>query len=155
MLFIINVIFCKKLVQYNEYLISTVDTDGLVLQHQAISSHSAEYTPMHFQLFMGYQDNLPGDLSWSHSGRVTLICDSKLTNIVSDNDLLPGRHQAIIWINVGILLIRPLETNFSEILINIHIFSFKKMYLKISSPFCLCLNVLSETTATQLKIRYQ
>ena len=28
--------------QYNEYLVSTVDTDGLVLQHQAISSHSAK-----------------------------------------------------------------------------------------------------------------
>ena len=35
-----------KLVQYNEYLVSIVDTDGLVLKHQDISSHSAEYTPM-------------------------------------------------------------------------------------------------------------
>ena len=40
--------FCMKLVHYNEYLVSTVDTDGLVLQHQGISNHSAEYTPMHF-----------------------------------------------------------------------------------------------------------
>ena len=32
--------------------VSTVDTDGLVLDHQGISSHSAEYIPMHFQLFM-------------------------------------------------------------------------------------------------------
>ena len=31
-----------KLVQYNEYLVSTVDTDGLVLKHQGISSYSAE-----------------------------------------------------------------------------------------------------------------
>ena len=31
-----------KLVQYNEYLISIVDTDALVLQHQGISSHSAK-----------------------------------------------------------------------------------------------------------------
>ena len=31
-----------KLVQYNNYLVSTVDTDGMVLQHQGISSHSAE-----------------------------------------------------------------------------------------------------------------
>ena len=36
----------------NAYLVSTVDTDGLVLKHQSISSYSAEYTPMHFQLFM-------------------------------------------------------------------------------------------------------
>ena len=42
-----------KLVQYNEYLVSNVVTDGLVLQHQDISSHNAEYTPMYFQLFTG------------------------------------------------------------------------------------------------------
>ena len=45
-----------KLVQLQEYLFSTVDTDGLVLKHQAISSYSDEYAPnipMHFQLFMG------------------------------------------------------------------------------------------------------
>ena len=43
----------KPMARYNEYLVSTVDTDGLVLQNQDISSHSAEYAPMHFQLFMG------------------------------------------------------------------------------------------------------
>ena len=40
--------------QYNEYLESTVDTDGLVLKHQAISSYNAEYPAvyvlMHFCL---------------------------------------------------------------------------------------------------------
>ena len=41
-----------KLVQYNEYLVSTVATDGLVLQHQGISSYRVEYAPMYFQLFM-------------------------------------------------------------------------------------------------------
>ena len=45
------------------------------------------------------------------------------------------------------LLIGPLGTNFSEILIEILTFSFKKMRLKVSSgkwrPFCLGLNVLS------------
>ena len=40
-------------VQYNECLISIVDTDGLVLQHQGISSHSADYTPMCFPEFKG------------------------------------------------------------------------------------------------------
>ena len=34
----------------------------------------------------------------------------------------PGRHQVIIWTNVGILLIRPLETNYSDILIEIQTF---------------------------------
>ena len=42
MLFIINKIFCTKLVQYNEYLVSIVDTDGLVHQHRRISSLTAE-----------------------------------------------------------------------------------------------------------------
>ena len=42
-----------KLVQYNEYLISIVDTDGLVLLHQDISSHSADYAHMRFPVFKG------------------------------------------------------------------------------------------------------
>ena len=54
------------------------------------------------------------------------ICVSKLSIIASDNGLLPGRRQAIIWTNVGILLIRPLGTNYSEILIEVHTISFKK-----------------------------
>ena len=65
----------------------------------------------------------------------------------SDNGLSPGRRQAIIWTNDGLLLIGPLETNFSEILIKIHTFSFKKIHLKMLSakwrPFCLDLNVLT------------
>ena len=74
------------------------------------------------------------------------ICIGKLTLIGSDNGLLPGQCQAIVQTNAGLLLIGPLGTNFSEILIEIHIFSFKKMHLKMSSgkwrPFCLGLNVL-------------
>ena len=49
------------------------------------------------------------DLSLTHWGRVTHICVGKLTNIDSDNGLSPERRQAIIWTNVGILLIGPLE----------------------------------------------
>ena len=83
----------------------------------------------------------------SHWGRVTHICISKLTSVGSDNGLSPGRHQAIIWTNAGIMLIGPLGTNFSENLIEIHKFSFKKMHLKMSSgkwrSFCLGLNVLN------------
>ena len=41
------------MVQRDEYLVSTVDTDALVLQHQGISSHRAEYALMRFQVFMG------------------------------------------------------------------------------------------------------
>ena len=54
--------------------------------------------------------------SLTHWGRVMHICVGKLTILASDNGLSPGRHQAIIWTNAGILFIRPLETNFSEIL---------------------------------------
>ena len=84
--------------------------------------------------------------SLSHWGRATHICVNKLTIIGSDNGLSPGRRQAIIRTNAGILLIGPIGTNFSEILIKIHTFSFKKMNLKMSSgkcrPSCLGLNVL-------------
>ena len=69
---------------------------------------------------------------------MTHICVDNLTIIGSDNGLSPGRRQAIIQTNAG--------TNFSEILIWIQTFSFKKMHLKMSSakwrPFCLGLNVL-------------
>ena len=75
------------------------------------------------------------------------ICVGNLTIIGPDNGLSPGRRQAIIWTNAGILLIGPWGTNLSEILIKIHTFSFKKMRLKVSSakrrPFCLGLNVLN------------
>ena len=37
-----------ELVKYSEYLVSTADTDGLVLKHQGIISHSTKYAPMHF-----------------------------------------------------------------------------------------------------------
>ena len=36
-----------KLVQYNEYLVIIVDTDGLVDLHQDISSLTAEKAPVH------------------------------------------------------------------------------------------------------------
>ena len=68
-----------------------------------------------------------------HWGRVTHICVSTLTIIGLDNGLSPGRRQAIIRTNSGILLIEPLGTNFSEILSKIHTFSLKKMHFKMSS----------------------
>ena len=84
----------------------------------------------------------------THWGRVTHICVNDLTIIGSDNGLSPGRRQAITWTNVGILLIGPLGTTFSEMLIEIHTFSFKKIHLKMSSGkrrlFCLGLNVLNK-----------
>ena len=82
----------------------------------------------------------------THWGRVTHICVDNLIIIGLDNGSSPAWRQAIIWTNAGILLIGPLGTNFSEILIGIQTFSFKKMHLKMLSakwhPFCLSLNVL-------------
>ena len=57
---------------------------------------------------------------------MTHTCVNNLTVIASDNGLSPGRRQAIIWNNDAILLIWPLGTNFSEILIEIQPFTFKK-----------------------------
>ena len=77
----------------------------------------------------------------THWGQVTHICVGNLTIIGPGNGLSPGRRQAIIWTNAGILLIGPWGTNFSEISMGIQRFSFKKMHLTMSSakwrPFCL------------------
>ena len=85
---------------------------------------------------------LPSQFQSTHWGWVVHICVSKLITIGSDNGLLPGRRQAIIWTNAGILLIGPLGTNFSEILIEVLTFSFKKIHWKMLSgkwwPFCIC-----------------
>ena len=56
----------------------------------------------------------------THWGRVSHICVSKLTIVASYNGLSPGRRQAFIWINAGILLTRTLGTNLKRIL---HIFT--------------------------------
>ena len=92
----------------------------------------------------------PTHIYWlTHWGWVTHICVSDLTSIDSDNDLSPGQRQAIIGTKAGILLKRPSGTNFSDFLVEILIFSFKKMRLKVSSakrrPFCLGLNELNTT----------
>ena len=90
-----------------------------------------------------------GLLHWplTHCDRVTHMWVGNLTNIGTDNGLSPGRNQAIIWTNVGILSIRPLGTNLSEFIFEIHKFWIKKMHLKRSSAnwrsFFLSLNVLT------------
>ena len=101
------------------------------------SKHCAETTKFQYEYFY----------LLTHWGRMTHICVGKLTIIGSDNGLSPERRQVIIWTNAGILSNGPLGTSFSEILIEIYTYSFKKMHLKISSgkwrPFCLGLNVLT------------
>ena len=82
----------------------------------------------------------------THWGRVTHRCVSNQTIIGSDNGLSPCRRQAIIWSNAGILLIRTLGTNFSEMVSKFMNFHSRKIRFKMSSvkwrQVCLGLNVL-------------
>ena len=90
-------------------------------------------------------------------------CVGNLTTIGSDKGLSTGRRQTIIWPNSGILLIRPLWSNCSEILIEIDKFPFTKMHLNMPSakwwPFGLGLNMLRQdigsayTSVHLIKIR--
>ena len=62
------------------------------------------------------------------------------------------QNQTIIWTNAGILLIGPLRTNFSEILIEFHLFSiqenaFEHVIWKMAATLCRpqCINQKNET----------
>ena len=84
----------------------------------------------------------------THWGWVMHMSLSKSNTIDSYSGLSPGRCQSIIWTNVGILLVWPLGTNFSEMLLEIQTFPFMKMHLKMLSvkwrQFYLGLNVLTD-----------
>ena len=70
----------------------------------------------------------------THWGRLTHICIGELTIIGSDDGLSPGWRQATIWTNAEILLIGPIGTNLSGMLIKISSLSMKKICLKMSIP---------------------
>ena len=68
----------------------------------------------------------------SHWGRVTHICISKLTIIVSDNGLSPNQRQAIIWANDGCNIVHwalgnELQWNLNR---NLHIFIQENLFEK-------------------------
>ena len=143
--------FCCKRVHCGIFVWSMV---GFVRWVYCIGSGNG-FTPNRCQTFIWTNDDPvhwhiyvpPGFNVLTHWGRVMHICVGNLTIFGSDNGLSPGRCQAIIWANAGILLIGPLGINISEILIEILTFSFKKIRLKVLSakcrPFCLILNVLT------------
>ena len=84
----------------------------------------------------------------THWGWVMHICVSELWHrCFQVMTLLLSFIKVIIWNTAGTLLIGPLGTNFNEILIEIHTFWGRKIYLKMLSgkwqPFCLGLNVLT------------
>ena len=128
-----------------------------MLEHQQVQLWHSGPVLQWTGIWRGYAWSVTQVLS--HWDRVTHICVVKLTTIGSDNGLSPGRRQAIIRTNAGILLIGPLGTKFSEILIEIYTFSFKKTHLKISSgkwrPFCFSLNVLYVRSNLQAACRWR
>ena len=80
------------------------------------------------------------DLVLLHINKITMHlnsssdtkCVSKLI-FGSDNGMSPGRWQAIIWANAGILSNRTSGANFDEILSEMYAFSFTNMHLKMYS----------------------
>ena len=78
----------------------------------------------------------------TYRGVVTHICVG-IRTVGSDKGFSPGRHQAIIWSNAGILFIGPLGTDFNEILIKIQV-SLANMSSARCLPFLLSLSVLTE-----------
>ena len=125
----------------------------IIFQHRLGSDQATSYYLSQWRLvYWCIYASLGIETEWRN--RVTHICIGEQTIIGSDNGLLPDRHQAIIWTNAGILSTGPLGTNFSEILIEIYTFSFKKMHLKMPSgkwrPSCLGLNELTMSSSNGL-----
>ena len=139
-----------------ELIIFLNQNSGVILkdngEHISTKKTQHVHTRVYFCYKMGHCGIWAKLAAW---GRVTHICVSNLTITGSDNGLSPGRRQAIICTNAGILLIRPLGTNLRELLIEIHSLSFKKMHLKMSSgkwqPFCVGLNVLNINSTNMLE----
>ena len=81
------------------------------------SQHHNELNNRFYLVYSEHSGEIIIDIFTFHrTGRMVHICFIKLSIIVSDNGLSPGRHLAIIWTNAGMLLIWTLGTNFTEIL---------------------------------------
>ena len=80
-------------------------------------------------------------------GRVTQKCVRNLTIIGSVNGFPPGRRHAFIWTSAGILLIGPLGTQLSKILIKILTSLLKTMFESVVFEMTLtrpqCVNIFS------------
>ena len=53
MMYIINALMSMDVVQYNEYLLSVVDANGLVLEYWASVATIMDYPVICFQMFIG------------------------------------------------------------------------------------------------------
>ena len=65
--------------------------------------------------------------------------------IGSVNGLSPGRRQAIIWINVGLLSIGTVRTNFSEIVIEIRRFHYNDVIMSAIASQIISLTIVYST----------
>ena len=108
--------------------------------YYAKRSHEAKTSVLFLRMNLSSRGFLPTRVCWNQIGlhicSAMLACQnsfrpsdpycvSKLAILASDNGLSPGQRQAIIWTSTGILFIRT-----SEIVSEIHIFSFNKCILK-------------------------
>ena len=114
----------------------------LLLTPINLSTHTHTYI---YIVYISHKNEFHGN-PITHWSRVTHICINKLIIIGSNNGLSPVQHRAIIWTNAGLLLNGHTGTISSDISIEIHIFSFKKIHFKMSSgkwrPCWLGLSVL-------------
>ena len=86
--------------------------------HSVIISVLEQLGLRHWQLRKLYMRELGGNIL-TRWGRLTHICNN--TTIIGwGNGLSPGRRQAIIWTNYGIMLFRTIGPIFSEIPSEIH-----------------------------------
>ena len=79
--------------------------------------------------------NVKQSMWLTHWGRVPHICVNKLTMIVSDNCLSPGRRQAVMWSNPGIFFN---GTNLRDISIKIHIFFHSRLHALNALKYVVC-----------------
>ena len=126
--------FCTLKITFNKYryqhfLDSALSTRNIFITHFCVNNHVGclflEYSTLFSAKFWFDNDN---SLRLSEA----YMRHWNLTIIGSDNGLSPGRHQAIIWTNGGILLIGPLGTHFNELLIKVQYFHSSKCVLKCS-----------------------
>ena len=92
--------------------------------------------------------------TWKKSLRPSdMYASIKLSNIGTDDGLSPVQHQTTVWTNADLLLIGPLETTQSEILVKIEWSSFTNMHLKMSEKCqafhtgCIALTCAAETSS--------
>ena len=86
----------------------------------------------------------------THWGCLKHICVNKQTIIGSDNSLSPGRHQAILWTNGGLLWIGPLGTSVNEISC---IFIRENAFEYVVCKMALILSQLSASICAMFKLR--